>query len=107
MQIDRRVSQSLLEKVDRYLWSRRPVAVSAELEETEERERDSRKKGQPEEQVQSDVQWRPTLEDCGRHWGVWIGSEGRCGTCSSSLSRSLSANVPGLVLFPCGMHFCG
>ena len=42
----RKVGRSLLEKVDRYLWSRQPVAISPQLQEIEEREREKRHNGQ-------------------------------------------------------------
>lgn len=40
----RTVARSLLEKVDRYLWSRQPVALSPQLQQLEETEREGRRR---------------------------------------------------------------
>lgn len=41
----RSVARSLLETIDRYLWSRQPVALSPQLQVLEEREREGRRRG--------------------------------------------------------------
>ena len=43
--LPRAVARSLLEKVDRYLWSRQPSALSPQLQLVEEREREARRSG--------------------------------------------------------------
>lgn len=89
--------------MDRYLWSRRPTALSAELEAMEEREREERKRKEVGEQIPSDVEWRQSLEDGTRHWGVRVTGGTSCGVCCYPLSHSVSPNNPGLLLFQCGI----
>ena len=58
--------------------------------------------------MQSNMEWRPTLEDSSRHWGVRVGGEGRggkrgeCGVCQAPLSVVVSDQQPGVLLFHCG-----
>ena len=59
------------------------------------------------------MDYGPTLEDSGRHWGVRVegggvrverggGSGGRCGVCKCPLSCVLSELHPGVLVFHCG-----
>ena len=48
------------------------------------------------------MEWRPTIEDSGRHWGVRVEGGGGCGVCKCSLSAVVSDLQPGVLLFHCG-----
>ena len=48
------------------------------------------------------MEWRPTIEDSGRHWGVRVDGGGGCGVCKCSLSAVVSDLQPGVLLFHCG-----
>lgn len=122
----RRVARSLLEKVDGYLWSRQPAALSPQLQSLEEKEREARRVagGSTHEQVlnylcsyavfvvldhvlqdliQTDMEWKPTLEDSGRHWGMRVGGrKAECGICKLPLSVVMSEQQPGVLFFHCG-----
>ena len=126
----RTVARSLLEKVDRYLWSRQPSALSPQLQLLEEREREGRRSSAGgvqaevytfyiivsdwwglaqyctlvQDLIQTDMEWRPTLEDSTRHWGVKVVGGGRaeCGVCLSPLSAPVSGQQPALLFFHCG-----
>lgn len=122
----RRVARSLLEKVDGYLWSRQPATLSPQLQLLEEKEREARRveAGSTHEQVlkylcsyavfvvldnvlqdliRTGMEWKPTLEDSGRHWGMRVGGrEAVCGVCKSPLSVVMSEQQPGVLFFHCG-----
>ena len=80
--------------------------MSAELELMEEGEREAKKKGEVQEVLQTDVVWKPRLEESRRHWGVRVRGGERCGICGLSLSVKLSSQHPGLLAFHCGTCMC-
>ena len=65
----RSVAHSLLVKIDRYLWSRQPVALSPQLQVLEEREREGRRRGEGLEQVLP----HPSTRTSSDKVCVWLG----------------------------------
>jgi len=103
----RAIAHSLLEKVDRYLWSPRPNSLHPQLLNIHTREK---QKDQAEERLQAPVfpslvEFSSTLEDASSHWGVRSKQGAVCGRCQLSLLRSVSDLQPGIVAFCCGHSF--
>ena len=100
----RAIAHSLLEKVDRYLWSPRPNSLHPQLLNIHTREK---QRDQAEERLQAPVfpslvEFSSTLEDASSHWGVRSKQGAVCGRCQLSLLRSVSDLQPGIVAFCCG-----
>ena len=55
------------------------------------------------ELILTDMEWKPTLEDSSRHWGVKVGEAATCGVCLTPLSDTgCGQSPPTLLLFHCG-----
>ena len=104
---NRAIAHSLLEKVDRYLWSPRPNSLPTQLLHVHTREKQQQ---QAEERLDttifpSVVECSSTLEDASSHWGVRSKQGAICDRCRLPLLTSVSDLQPGIIAFCCGEYY--
>ncbi|CAH1256468.1 HPS5 [Branchiostoma lanceolatum] len=106
---------SMLEKVDTYLWSKRPTTLAPELYYAMQQEKlalQAQRKGTPvsldrslfvldPNRLEGGVQY---LEEPEGHWGI-TSEESSCAVCTLLLSDPISTSDPGVTVFPCGHAF--
>ncbi|XP_066275140.1 uncharacterized protein [Branchiostoma lanceolatum] len=106
---------SMLEKVDTYLWSKRPTTLAPELYFAMQQEKlalQAQRKGTPVSLDRSLFVLDPSrleggvqhLEEPEGHWGV-TSEESSCAVCTLLLSDPISTSDPGVTVFPCGHAF--
>ncbi|XP_078667024.1 uncharacterized protein LOC144908927 isoform X2 [Branchiostoma floridae x Branchiostoma belcheri] len=106
---------SMLEKVDTYLWSKRPTTLSPELYyamQQEKQAQQAQSRGTPVSLDRSLFVLDPSrleggaqyLEEPEGHWGI-TSEESCCAVCTLLLSDTVSTSDPGVIVFPCGHAF--
>ena len=100
----RAIAHSLLEKVDRYLWSPRPNSLPPQLLHVHTREKHQQQTEEiPDTTVfPSVVECSSTLEDVSSHWGVRSKQGAVCGRCQLPLLTAVSDLQSGIIAFCCG-----
>lgn len=102
--LKRAIAHSLLEKVDRYLWSPRPNSLPSQLLHVHTREKQQQQSEEiPDTTVfPSVVECSSTLEDASSHWGVRTKQGAVCGRCHLPLLTAVSDLQSGIIAFCCG-----
>lgn len=102
--LKRAIAHSLLEKVDRYLWSPRPNSLPPQLLHVHTREKQQQQTEEiPDTTVfPSVVECSSTLEDVSSHWGVRSKQGAVCGRCQLPLLTAVSDLQSGIIAFCCG-----
>lgn len=93
----RSTSHLLLEKLDRHLWSSRPIALGPQLQAIYKSESISHT---PYEHT-TPPSINTFIEDAGSHWGICANSE-RCPVCGFPILSNISEKGSGLLAFHCG-----
>lgn len=108
----RNVMHNLLEKIDSYLWAKKPNTLMPELQYAVSVERKSRgsRKERTNEQLMTLLSEKPAdgrryMEDSECHWGITTNILKCCQMCNISLTESISHVEPGILVFDCGHGF--
>ena len=103
------MAHTLLEKIDRYLWSQRPTAVSPQVVvvkniKKEQSSQNPSSQDTPSLLLSSTLPLSPpTIEDAGSHWGIRTQLNGSvCVMCRLPLIETISDLHPGLIVLHCG-----
>ncbi|XP_052064810.1 BLOC-2 complex member HPS5-like isoform X2 [Mytilus californianus] len=109
----RNVTHSLLEKLDSYLWTKKPNTLMPELqflvnsqkegiaEDVKVEEQDSMLYMTSDHSLTS----RRYREDMESHWGTSTKINRNCRNCNIQLTETVSHVEPGVLIFPCGHGF--
>ncbi|XP_048781169.2 uncharacterized protein LOC125683761 isoform X3 [Ostrea edulis] len=106
------VMHNLLEKVDSYLWAKKPNTLMPELQFAISVERKSKgfSKERTTDQLMALLSEKPVAgrrynEDSECHWGISTNTLKCCRVCNVTLTESVSHVEPGLLVFECGHGF--
>ncbi|XP_061176363.1 uncharacterized protein LOC133185262 [Saccostrea echinata] len=108
----RNMLHNLLEKIDSYLWARKPNTLMPELQFAISVERKSKglKKGRSTDHLMALLSEKPPTgrryrEDSECHWGISTNVLRCCRICNVALTESISHVEPGVLMFVCGHGF--
>ncbi|XP_062609661.1 uncharacterized protein LOC134271482 [Saccostrea cucullata] len=108
----RNMMHNLLEKIDSYLWAKKPNTLMPELQFAVSVERKSKgfKKERSTDHLMALLSEKPVTgrryrEDSECHWGISTNILKCCRICNVALTESISHVEPGILMFDCGHGF--